>query len=95
MADIIVRNVITGEEIFLGDVDLYQLTGRDLIEALTDEGILAPELQHFQEGCPPILYALFDKNGARLEPNDPRKLAEIGYTDGDTVHIIQRGCGSC
>ena len=31
----------------------------------------------------------------RLEPDDTRKLAEFGYTDGDTVRIIQRGCGSC
>ena len=95
MADILVRNVIANEEISLGDVDLDQLTGRDLIELLIGGGVLAPEFQHSQEGCPPIQNTLLDKNGVRLEPDDTRKLAELGYVDGDTVRIIQRGCGSC
>ena len=95
MADIIVKIAITGEAISLDDVDLDQLTGRELIELLIVGGVLAPEFQHSQEGCPPIQNTLLDKNGARLEPDDTRKLAEFRYTDGDTVRIIQRGCGSC
>ena len=92
MADITAKNVITGEEISLGDVDLDQLTGRDLIEGLIGGGVLVPESQLPQaaDGTP-IVYALLDKNGAKLDPYDPRKLAEIGYSDGDTVRIIQKG----
>ena len=95
MADIIVKIAITGEAISLDDVDLDQLTGRELIELLIVGGVLAPEFQHSQEGCPSIQNTLLDKNGARLEPDDTRKLAEIGYADGDTVRIIQRGGGAC
>ena len=92
MAEITLKNVITGEEIFWGDVDLYQLAGRDLIEQLIGGGVLVPESQLPQaaDGTP-IVYALLDKNGAKLDPYDPRKLAEIGYSDGDTVRIIQKG----
>ena len=94
MADIIVRNIIANEEIELGDVELDQLTGRDLIVQLIFGGVLVPESQLPQaaDGTPTV-YALLDKNGAKLEPDDPRKLAEIGYADGDTVRIIQ-SCGS-
>ena len=96
MADITAKNVITGEEISLGDVDLDQLTGRDLIEQLIGGGVLVPESQLPQAADgPPIVYVLLDKNGAILEPNDPRKLAELGYVDGDTVRIIPRCSGSC
>ena len=81
MADITAKNVITGEEISLGDVDLDQLTGRDLIEQLIGGGVLVPESQ-------------LPQAADELEPDDPRKLAEIGYADGDTVRIIQRGGGA-
>ena len=76
MAEITAKNVITGEEISLGDVDLDQLTGRQAADGT------------------PIVYVLLDKNGAILEPKDLRKLAELGYVDGDTVRIIQRGGGA-
>ena len=96
MADITAKNVITGEEIPLGDVDLDQLTGRDLIEQLIGGGVLVPESQLPRVAdCPPILYILLDKNSVKLEPYDPRTLAELSYADGDTVRIIQTGSGAC
>ena len=96
MADITAKNVITGEEIPLGDVDLDQLTGRDLIEQLIGGGVLVPESQLPQaaDGTPTVYYALLDKNGAKLKPADSRTLAELGYVDGDTIGIIQRGGGA-
>ena len=95
MADITAKNVITGEEISLGDVDLDQLTGRDLIEQLIDGGVLVPEseLPRAADGTETV-YALLDKQGKKMEPDDPRKLSELGYADGDTVRIIQRGGGA-
>lgn len=89
MADIIVKIVITGEEFSLGDVDLDQLTGLELIVELIGGGVLVPEsqLHQYADGTSTI-YALLDKNGAKLEPDDPRKLAEIGYADGDTIRIF-------
>ena len=45
MADIIIKNVITGEEISLSEVELDQLTGHDLIEQLIGGGVLVPESQ--------------------------------------------------
>ena len=90
MADITAKNVITGEEISLGDVELDQLTGRDLIEQLIGGGVLIPESQLPKKVYGTFIYALLDKNGVKLEPDDPRKLAEIGYADGDTIRIIQR-----
>ena len=96
MADITVKNLITGEEISLSDVDLDQLTGRDLIEQLIGGGVLVPESQLPQaaDGTPTVYYALLDKNGAKLKPADSRTLAELGYVDGDTIGIIQRGGGA-
>ena len=95
MADITVKNIVNGDEIPLGDVDLDQLTGRDLIEQLIGGGVLVPESQFLEKVHGTFGYALLDKNGAKLESDDPRKLAEIGYTDGDTVRIVQRGSGVC
>ena len=95
MADIIAKNVITGEEISLGDVELDQLTSRDLIEQLVEGGVLIPESQlpRSQDGTP-TFYALLDKSGTKLDPEDPRTLAALGYLNGDTIRIIQRGGGA-
>ena len=90
MADIIIKNVITGEEISLSEVELDQLTGHDLIEQLIGGGVLVPESQLPQNVGIPTLYRLVDKNGIMLEPFDPRTLEEIGYLCGDIIRIIHR-----
>ena len=89
MANITVKNVITGEECLLSEVELNQLTIQDLILQLISGRVLNPEsqLKPREDGLFAV-YTLLDKNNATLDPDDLRKLAEIGYVDGDIVHIV-------
>lgn len=93
-ARIDVKTTWDGAGFELEDVDLEQITNRDLIQEMIGAGIMVPESQlpHAVDNTP-TMYSLIDKAGLKVESDDVKSLAELGFTDGDTVRIVQRGSG--
>lgn len=93
-AKIDVKTTWDGACFELEDVDLKQITNRDLIQQMIDAGVMAPESQTPRSADnTPTVYSLIDKAGVKVEPDEVKTLAELGFTDGDTVRIIMRGSG--
>lgn len=93
-ARIDVKTTWDGAGFELEDVDLEQITNRDLIQEIIGAGVMVPESQlpHATDNTP-TMYSLIDKAGVKVEPDDVKSLAELGFTDGDTVRIVLRGSG--
>lgn len=76
------------------DVDLNQVTNKDLIQQMVDAGVMKPESQ-----CSTVaedtyaVYSLIDKDGLKVEPDEIKTLSQLGFVNGDTIRIIQRGSG--
>ena len=93
-AKIDVKTTWDGAGFELEDVDLKQITNRDLIQQMIDAGVMAPESQIPRSADnTPTVYSLIDKAGVKVEPDEVKTLAELGFTDGNTVRIIMRGGG--
>lgn len=93
-AKIEVKTTWDGAGFELEDVDLKQITNRDLIQQMIDAGVMAPESQTPRSADnTPTVYSLIDKAGVKVGPDEVKTLAELGFTDGDTVRIIMRGGG--
>lgn len=93
-ARIDVKTTWDGAGFELVDVDLEQITNRDLIQEMIGAGVMIPESQLPQAADnTPNMYSLIDKAGVLVEPDEVKSLAELGFTDGDTVRIVQRGSG--
>lgn len=93
-AKIDVKTTWDGAGFELEDVDLKQITNRDLIQQMIDAGVMAPESQIPRSADnTPTVYSLIDKAGVKVESDEVKTLAELGFTDGDTVRIIMRGSG--
>ena len=93
-ARIDVKTTWDGAGFELEDVNLEQITNRDLIQEMIGAGVMVPEpqLPHATDNTP-TMYSLIDKAGVKVEPDDVKSLAEIGFTDGDTVRIVLIGSG--
>ena len=93
-AKIDVKTTWDGAGFELEDVDLKQITNRDLIQQMIDAGIMVPESQTPRSADnTPTVYSLIDKAGVKVEPDEEKTLAELGFTDGDTIRIIIRESG--
>ena len=89
MAKVGVKTTWDGAVFELEDVDLEQITNRDLIQQMIDAGCMEPESQLPSAADNTLTaYSLIDKAGVRVEPDEVKTLAEIGFTDGDTIRII-------
>ena len=89
-----VKTTWDGAGFELEDVNLEQITNRDLIQQMIDAGIIVPESQFPRTADnTPTVYSLIDKAGVKVEPDEVKTLAELGFTDGDTIRIINRGSG--
>ena len=89
-----VKTTWDGAGFELEDVDLEQITNRDLIQQMIDAGVMVPESQLPRAADnTPTEYSLINKAGVKVDLNEVRTLAELGFTDGDTVRIVQRGSG--
>lgn len=95
MAKVDVRTTWDGAGFELEDVDLDQITNKDLIQQMIDAGVMVPESQLPQaaDGTPTV-YSLIDKAGVKVEPDEIKTLTQLGFVDGDTIRIIQRGGGA-
>lgn len=93
-ARIDVKTTWDGAGFELEDVDLEQITNRNLIQEMIGAGVMVPESQlpHATDNTP-TMYSLIDKAGVKVEPDDVKSLAELGFTDGDTVRIVLIGSG--
>ena len=93
-ARIDVKTTWDGAGFELEDVDLEQITNRDLIQEMIGDSVMVPESQlpHAAENTQ-NMYSLIDMAGVLVEPDDVKSLAELGFTDGDTVRIVQRASG--
>lgn len=95
MAKVDVKTTWDGAGFELEDVDLEQITNRDLIQQMIDAGVMVPESQLPRAADnTPTVYSLIDKAGVKVEPDEVKTLAQLGFTDGDTIRIIQRGGGA-
>ena len=95
MAKVDVKTTWDGAGFELEDVDLDQITNRDLIQQMIDAGVMVPESQLPRAADnTPTVYSLIDKAGVKVEPDEVKTLAQLGFTDGDTIRIIQRGGGA-
>lgn len=86
MAKLTIKITQTGEEFEIEDVDLSQLTPRQLIDEMINHGLL------LAESIAP--YGIIDKNGLKVDGEDLcSTFAKLGFVDGDTVRIIMRASG--
>lgn len=86
MAKLTIKITQTGEEFEIEDVDLSQLTPRQLIDEMINQGFLPAET------IGP--YGVVDKNGKKVDDEDLcSSFAQLGFVDGDTVRIIMRASG--
>lgn len=95
MAKVDVRTAWDGSGFELEDVDLDQITNRDLILQMVDAGAMIPESQlpPAADGTPQV-YSLVDKAGVKVDPDEIKTLTQFGFVDGDTIRIIHRGGGA-
>ncbi len=95
MAKVDVKTTWDGSGFELEDVELDQITNRDLIHQMIDAEVMPreEELPRSADGTPTV-YSLIDKAGVKVEPDEVKTLAELGFSDGDTIRIIQRGGGA-
>lgn len=95
MAKVDVRTAWDGSGFELEDVDLDQITNKDLIDQMIEAGMMVPESQLPQaaDGTP-TKYSLVDKAGVKVEPDVIKTLTQLGFVDGDLIRIIQRGGGA-
>lgn len=84
MAKLIVKIANTGDEFEIEDVDLSQLTPRQLIDEMINQGILLAETAD--------PYGIVNKNNVKIDELC-LSFAQLGFVDGDTVRIIMRGSG--
>lgn len=87
MAKLTVK-LITGEAFELEDVELDQVTNRDIIQQMIEVGAMAPEseLRGGLEKKP--RYSFVDKNGYKIYPDEVKTLSELGFNDGNIIRII-------
>lgn len=95
MANITAKTVWDGAEFELSDVELSEVTNRTVIDQMISGGIIKPEseLPKAADGTE-TFYSIIDKAGVKVDPDVNKPLADFGFTDGDTVRIIQRGGGA-
>ena len=86
MAKLIIKITQTGEEFEIKDVDLNQLTPRQLIDEMINQGLWPAETI--------VPYGIIDKNGMKVDDERLRlSFAQLGFVDGDTIRIIMRASG--
>ena len=95
MAKVDVKTTWDGSGFELEEVELEQITNRDLIHQMIEAGVMPREedLPKAADGTPTV-YSLIDKTGVKVEPDEVKSLSELGFSDGDTIRIIQRGGGA-
>ena len=78
--------LLSGEEFEIEDVDLSQLTPRQLIDEIINQGLLPPETIY--------PYGIVNKNGVKVDDDCLcLSFAQLGFVDGDTIRIITRASG--
>ena len=86
MAKLTIKIASTGEEFEIEDVDLSQLTPRQLLVEMINHGILSAE------AIAP--YGIVNKNNVKIDDDELcHSFAQLGFVDGDTVRIIMRASG--
>lgn len=84
MAELTLKNCMTGEEIICSEIDLNTITSH-LIHQLIEAKILPYEESEY--GYP--LYRIIDPQGCPII--DDISLAEVGFKNGDLLRIVARG----
>lgn len=86
MADIKVKNAITGELIPVSDIELSETTNTDLIDELVNNNV-------FPQPPAGEKWVIVDKENIKRE-EDNMTLAAMGFIDGDTITIVRRPQGA-
>ena len=84
MATIIVRESVTGSTTTLEEVDL-NMTNDELIQGLIEGGVLKP-----LKGGPQYLIVGKDNSVSQ----ESKSLAQLGFSDGDTIRIVTKDVGA-
>lgn len=85
MAELTLKNFMTGEEIICSEIDLNTITSHDLIHQLIEAEILPYEESEY--GYPQ--YHIIDPQGCPII--EDISLAEVGFKNGDLLRIIAPG----
>ncbi len=95
MAKLDVKTTWDGSGFEMEDVELNQVTNRDVIHQMIDAGMMPREedLPRAADGTT-TYYSIIDKAGNKVEPDVEKTLDEFGFSDGDTVRIIKKGGGA-
>jgi len=96
MAKLDVKTTWDGSGFEMEEVELNQVTNRDVIHQMIDAGMMPREedLPRAADGTE-TRYSIIDKAGFKVDPDEVKTLEQFGFSDGDTVRIIQRGGGAC
>ena len=86
-----VRTTWDGAGYDIEDINLKEVTSWELISQLIDASVI--DSSHSLPNGTIASFGLIDKNGGKIEPDDIKSLADLGFSYGDTIRIIQRGCG--
>ena len=84
MAELTLKIGNTGETIPVNDLELDQVTNTELVSQLVSNGMV-PEV-------PGKVYKVVGKNNQPVE--ETATLADLGFTDGDTVTVIAKPEGA-
>lgn len=83
MTILTIKIATTSKEFKIEDVDLSQLTPRQLIDEMINLGILSAETI--------APYGIVNKNNVKIDDGELcLSFAQLGFVDGDTVRIIMR-----
>ena len=89
MAAIDIKTTWDGAVFELEDVDLTQITNRDLIQQMIDAGVMLSEAElPAYNGGYNVRYSIIDKNGLLHPTDEVKALSKLGFCDGDEVRII-------
>ena len=89
MAKVDVKTTWDGAGFELEDVDLEQITNRDLIQQMIDAGVMASEAElPVSNSDLKRKYSVLDKRRQPHPSDEVKTLVELGYCDGDEIRIV-------
>lgn len=82
-----VRTTWDGAGFEIEDINLNEVTNRELVAQMIEAGVLQSEESFSNQ------YGIIDKRGCIVNSDDEKFLSELGFNYGDTIRIVQRGSG--